>query len=82
MSAPPERSQHLLPVPETSHPGLLRRGSFPSSLRQSEIPHNRPVLHRSGSSPATEHPRVVRGENEAADSVKLPSLKDLGVPFH
>ena len=82
MSAPPERSQHLLPVPETSHPGLSRRGSFPSSLRQSEISHNQSVLHRSGSSPAPEHSRVMRGENEATESVKLPSLKDLGVPFH
>ena len=51
----PTRSQPLLPFPESSHPSLLRRGSFPSEFHQSESNHypQRPALLRTGSSPAT-----------------------------
>ena len=77
---PPTRSQPLLPHPELSHPNLMRRGSFPSGLHQSEPRQNpqRPGLPRTGSSSAIEHHRDQAGDS---DLVKLPSLKDLGVPF-
>ena len=76
--------QHLLPRPEATHPGLMRRGSFPSIVHQSdqgEAP-QRPPIFRTGSGPPTEYPgRDRNGDQEGNDSVKLPSLKDLGVPF-
>lgn len=76
---PPTRSQPLLPLPDSSHP------SFPTNLRQSESDHypQRGALLRTGSSPAAERHRLEHGGHpETNDSVKLPSLKDLGVPFH
>jgi hypothetical protein len=79
----PTRSQPLLPHPagpESSHPNLTRRGSFPSGLHQSESGQytQRPALPRTGSSSAIERHRDQAGDS---DLVKLPSLKDLGVPF-
>ena len=79
----PTRSQPLLPHPagpESSHPNLTRRGSFPSGLHQSESSQyaQRPALPRTGSSSAIERHRDQAGDS---DLVKLPSLKDLGVPF-
>lgn len=76
-------SQHLLPLPEATHPGLMRRGSFPSIIHQSDqsqSPQRSPIF-RTGSGP-TEYPGhdERRGE-DPSDSVKLPSLKDLGVPY-
>jgi hypothetical protein len=79
-SGPATRSQPLLPFPE-SNP---RRGSFPSNLRQSEPGQyaHRTALLRTGSGSAVErHRHEQGGDPEPKDSVKLPSLKDLGVPF-
>jgi hypothetical protein len=76
--------QHLLPRPEVRHPGLMRRGSFPSIVHQSEHGESpqRPPIFRTGSGPPTEYPgRDPKRHQEGNDSVKLPSLKDLGVPF-
>jgi hypothetical protein len=76
--------QHLLPRPEATHPGLMRRGSFPSTIHQSEQGESpqRPPIFRTGSGPPTEYPgRDPKRDQEGNDSVKLPSLKDLGVPF-
>jgi hypothetical protein len=73
-SAPPERSHH---IPD-AHPGLARRGSFPASLHQSETEVQRPALHRTGSTSGAEARHV---QNEGDSSDRLPSLKDLGVPF-
>ena len=81
----PTHSQPLLPLPEFSLPSLSRRGSFPSNFHQSESNHysQRPTLLRAESSPTTKRRHVDQGgDPEAKDSVKLPSLKDLGVPFH
>jgi hypothetical protein len=77
-------SQPLLPLPESSHSSLSRRGSFPSDFHQSESNYypQRPALLRAGSSPITKRRHVDQGgDREAKDSVKLPSLKDLGVPL-
>jgi len=89
-SSRPERqysgsvTQPLLPFPDATHPGLMRRGSFPSIIRQSEqgqSPQRVPV-HRTGSGPPTEYPgRSQQRDQDPSDLVKLPSLKDLGVPF-
>lgn len=77
----PTGSQPLLPFPESSHPSLSPRDSFPPGFRQSESNHypQRPVLPRTGSSPATKRRYIDQGR--VPEPVKLPSLKDLGVPF-
>jgi hypothetical protein len=80
-----KHSQPLLPLPELSNPSLSRRGSFPPNFSQSESNHHpqRPALLRTGSSPTTKRRRINQGgDSEVKDSFKLPSLKDLGVPFH
>ena len=79
----PTHSQPLLPFPESSHSSLSRRGSSPSNFHQSESNHypQRPVLLRTGSSPIKRRHVDQGGDREAKDSVKLPSLKDLGVPL-
>lgn len=80
----PTRSQPPLPLPEWSNPSLSRRGSFPLNSRQSEtnLYAQRPALLRTGSGSAVErHRQEQGGDPEPKDSVKLPSLKDLGVPF-
>ena len=81
----PTSSQPLPPFPESSHPSSLRRGSFPSNFHQSESNHypQRPGLIRTESSPTTKRRHVDQGRDPGANnSIKLPSLKDLGVPFH
>jgi len=79
-SPPPDRSHHLLQVAEQRHPGVLRRGSFPASFHQSETGQQRPALHRSGSASGADSRHVLNEQAEGSD--RLPSLKDLGVPFH
>jgi hypothetical protein len=77
----PPRSEPRLPNMEAS-PNLLRRGSFPSAFHQSEggqLSLRRPPIHRTGSSPETERDHAAAEVTQ--DSVRLPSLRDLGVPF-
>jgi hypothetical protein len=71
-SGSPAHSQPLLPLPECSPP---RKNSFPTHPHQSEPSQyfERPGLHHTRLSP------VQRGQG--GDSIKLPSLKDLGVPL-
>jgi hypothetical protein len=82
-SDPVQRSLSLLPLPESApHPNLIRRGSYPTNLHP-DYPH-RPSLQRTGSTPAMDRARNESGGgeiSETGDSVKLPSLKDLGVPL-
>lgn len=77
-SGAPAHPQLLLPLPECSPPSLLRKNSFPTHPHQSESSQYSecPVLHHTRLSPVTE-----RRRDQVADSVKLPSLKDLGVPL-
>ena len=79
-SRPPTRSQPLLP-PAESPPQLMRGESFSSGHRQSESGYyrQRPSPPRTGSSPPIEQRH--RDQVGDPDLVKLPSLKDLGVPF-
>jgi hypothetical protein len=77
----------LLPLPDP-HPSMLRTGSFPSTSRQSESSFfpQRPSLNRAETTPGViqgieRRPEWGSDSEITGDSVTLPSLKDLGVPF-